>query len=124
MVAICGSKQVESGVPRVGRSADRARSNPAQVASYQRKLTRTGVVVLECLKSKVKLGFTNPLDKQPAKAQVEKGLLEEGLHRSPSRVRSRSESGSGSAELQVELHGYIKAITAHFPTHIAILHLI
>ena len=48
-----------------------------------------------------------------AKAQVEKDLLEEGLHRSPSRVRSRSESGSGSALLQVELHGHIKAITAH-----------
>ena len=58
-----------------------------------------------------------------AKAQVEKGQFEEGLHRIPSRVRSRYESGSGSAELQVELHGHIKAITAHCPTNFAILHL-
>ena len=65
------------------------------MASYQHKLSRTGAVVLECLKSEVKLGFTNPplstssqtMDgvvkanftlALQAKAQVEKGLLEDG----------------------------------------------
>ena len=67
------------------------------LASYQHKLPHTGEVVLECLRCKAKLGFTNPsiaclLVHRPStacqsKAQVERGLLEEVLHRSPSRVR-------------------------------------
>ena len=71
----------------------------------------------------VKANLTLALHGTPSKGTSGEGLLEEGLHRSPSRVRSRSESGSGPAELQVELHGHIKAITAHCPTNFAILHL-
>ena len=86
---------VQACLTQMGRSANQARSNPAQVASYQHKLSRTGAVDLECLKCEVKLGFTNPPLSTSSQTRVEvvKANLTLNLHGTP----SKGTSGEGPA---------------------------